>query len=96
MPNWSQLSGVIERIVTAGLMFAVGKGWIAEADITNTVGLIVGIMAALYAYYVNRPTNLIKQAASVKDTTVVTNPDIAHNTTQPNIVSNTTNKVQVK
>lgn len=96
MPNWSQLSGVIERIVTAGLMFAVGKGWIAEADITNTVGLIVGIMAALYAYYVNRPTNLIKQAASVKDTTVVTNPDIAHNVTHKNIVSNTTNKVEVK
>lgn len=96
MPNWSQVSGVIERVVMAGVMFGVGKGWITGDDAANLTALIVGIMAALYAYYVNRPKNLIKQAASVKDTTVVTNPDIAYSTTQPNIVSNTTNKVQVK
>jgi len=96
MPNWSQVSGVIERLITAGVMFAVGKGWVTGGDAANLIALIVGISAALYAYYVNRATNLVKQAASVKDTTVVTNPDIAYNTTQKNIVSNTTNKVQMK
>ena len=35
MPNWSQVSGVIERVVMAGVMFGVGKGWIASDDAVN-------------------------------------------------------------
>jgi hypothetical protein len=96
MPNWSQVSGVIERVVMAGVMFGVGKGWIASDDAVNMTGMIVGISAAVYAYWVNRPKNLIKQAASVDGTVVVTKPEIAYNTTNTNIVSNTTNKVQMK
>ena len=96
MPNWSQVSGVIERVVMAGVMFGVGKGWIASDDAVNMTGLIVGISAAVYAYWVNRPKNLIKQAASVDKTVIVTSPDIAYNTPHANIVSNTTNKVQMK
>ena len=56
----------------------------------------MGISAAVYAYWVNRPKNLIKQAASVDKTVIVTSPDIAYNTPHANIVSNTTNKVQMK
>lgn len=96
MPNWSQLSGVTERVITAVVMFAVAKGWITGADAANITALIVGILAAVYAYYVNRPTNLVKQAASVKDTTVVTNQDIANNVTNPNVLSNNNVKVQTK
>lgn len=96
MPNWSQVSGVIERVVMAGVMFGVGKGWITGADAANLTAMIVGIMAAIYAYWVNRPKNLIKQAASVDKTVIVTTPEIAYNTPQSNIVSNTTNKVQMK
>ena len=88
MPNWSQISGVVERILTAAIMFAVGKGWIAGSDAANIVALLLGIMSALYAYYVNRATNLAKQAAAIPGTTVITSPAIAAATpAQDNIVS---------
>lgn len=93
MPNWSQISGVVERLVTAIVMFAAGKGWLSSGDTANIVGLIMGLSAAIYAYVVNRPTNLAKQAASVPGTIVVTSDAIAESTTAKNIVSSQTTKV---
>lgn len=97
MPNWSQLSGVAERVVTAGVMFAVGKGWIATADATNVVALLLGLGSVFYAFFVNRNANLLKQAASVtvdgQSTTVVAPDSLAKSLPQGNIVPATENKV---
>lgn len=97
MPNWSQLSGVVERIITAGVMFAVGKGWIASADATNVVALLLGLGSVFYAFFVNRNSNLLKQAASVtvdgQATTVVAPDALAKSLPQENIVPATEVKV---
>ncbi len=96
MPNWSQLSGAVDRVLLITLSYFVGKGYISQGDATTLVGGLVAILGVAYSLYVNRNTNLTKQAASVPGTTIITDASIASNTTQPNIVSNTTNKVTPK
>lgn len=96
MPNWSQLSGVVERLVTAAVMFAVGKGWITTADTANIIALVLGLASVLYAFFVNRNTNLVKQAASVPGTQVVTSDAIADAIPASNVKSDSTNKVVSK
>jgi hypothetical protein len=97
MPNWSQLSGAADRIVLIFLTFAVSKGWILPADVATLATALVAVAGAAYSVYVNRNTNLAKQAASIPNTTVVTTPDIACNTPgQANIVSNDEKKVVSK
>lgn len=96
MPNWSQISGVVERLVTAAVMFAAGKGWLSSGDTANVIGLVMGLGAVFYAFFVNRNTNLIKQAASVPGTEVVTNDVIAEAIPATNVKPATTNKVVSK
>jgi hypothetical protein len=97
VPNWSQLSGVVERLITAALMYAVGRGWILSSDVAPLVALGLAAVSAGYAVVVNRNTNLAKQAGSIPNTTVVTTPEIAAATPQqPNIVSNADVKVVTK
>ena len=91
--NNSQITGAIDRVVLMGLTYAAGKGWITTTDIANYLALIVGILGSGYAFYVNRNTNLAKQAASVPGTTVVTTPEIAAATpNQTNIISTSETK----
>lgn len=94
MPNWSQISGVVERLVWVVVTWLVAKGTINPADAGNLAGLVLGVLAAIYAYVVNRNANLAKQAASIPGTLVVTDPLIAYNVMNPNVVSNT--QVEVK
>lgn len=94
MLNWSQISGAVDRVILITLSYFVGKGYITQGDAVTITGGVVAILGVIYSIYVNRNTNLVKQAASVPDTTVVTTQDIAYNTTAPNIVSN--RQVEVK
>lgn len=97
MPNWSQLSGVVERLITAALMYAVGRGWLLSSDVAPLAALGLAAISAGYAIVVNRNTNLAKQAASIPDTKVVTTPEIAAATpNQTNIVSSSDMKVVAK
>lgn len=97
MPNWSQVSGIADRFVLMGLTWAVGKGWITSDQIGNYAALVLGILGACYAFYVNRNTNLVKQAASVSGTAVVTTAAIAAATPSlSNVVSNEDMKVVTK
>lgn len=100
MPNWSQVSGIVERIITALVMYGVGKGWVTTGDAANVIALVLGIGSAIYAYVVNRNGNLLKQAAAVTEdgqgTVVVAPNDLAKSLPQQNIVSATDNKVVSK
>ena len=100
LPNWSQVSGIADRVVTAGVMYAVGKGWVTSGDATNIVALVLGVASAVYAFVVNRNANLLKQAAAVtvdgQKTTVVAPDELAKALPQSNIVSATDNKVVSK
>lgn len=96
MPNWSQVSGGVDRIILVALSFAVGKGWITQGDVANYSALILGILGALYSFWVNRSANLAKRAAAVPGTTVVTTPEIANAVPDAKVVSNTEHEVVAK
>lgn len=100
LPNWSQVSGLVERIIWVALSWALGKGYITSGDATNLATAFLAIAAAVYAYIVNRPSNLLKQAASVEvdgqKTTVVAPAALANALPQPNIVSADSKKVVSK
>lgn len=100
MPNWSQVSGLIERILWIALSWALGKGYITSADATNLATMLLAVIAAIYAYVVNRNSNLLKQAASVtvggEKTQIVAPEPLAKSISQPNIVSSDDKKVVAK
>jgi len=89
-PNYAQTTGAIERLITAALVYSVGRGWILPTDVVPLGAVILAGLSAAYAIYVNRATNLAKQAASISPgTVVITTPEIAAATPGlPNIVSN--------
>lgn len=88
LPNTPQVTGAADRIVIAALMYGVGKGWIGADDVANIAAFIITVGGAGYSFYVNRNTNLAKQAAAIPNTVVVTTPEIANATPhQDNIVS---------
>lgn len=96
MPNWSQFSGGVDRLLLVGLTWLASKGYITTEDVANYAALIVGIAGAVYAFYVNRNTNLVKQAASVPETIVVTNAETANAAKRDNVLPGSSVKVGVK
>jgi hypothetical protein len=96
MPNWTQISGVLDRSVLIGLTWLASKGYITSADVANYATLIIAIAGAAYAFWINRQTNLVNRASSVPGTTVVTTPAIAAALPQNNVVSNEDKKVMTK
>lgn len=96
MPNWTQISGVLDRVILVGLTWLASKGYITSSDVANYATLILGIAGAVYAFWINRQTNLVNRASSVPGTTVVTTPAIAAALPQTNVVSNVDKKVVTK
>lgn len=96
MPNWTQISGVLDRAVLIGLTWLASKGYITSADVANYATLILAIAGAAYAFWINRNTNLANRASSIPGTTVVTTPEIAAALPQSNVVSNEDKKVVTK
>ena len=96
MPNWTQISGVLDRVVLVGLTWLASKGYITSADVANYATLILAVAGAGYAFWINRQTNLVNRASSVPGTTVVTTPAIAAALPQTNVVSNEDKKVVTK
>lgn len=96
MPNWTQISGVLDRIVLVGLTWLASKGYITSSDVANYATLILAIAGAGYAFWINRQTNLVNRASSVPGTTVVTTAAIAAALPQNNVVSNEDKKVVTK
>lgn len=93
MPNWTQISGVLDRVILVGLTWLASKGYITSSDVANYATLILGIAGAGYAFWVNRNSNLVNRASEVPGTTVVTTPAIAASLPQSNVVSNEDKKV---
>lgn len=74
-----QVTGVIDRIVIAVLTYAVARGWVSQGDVAQFGPAIVGLLAAIYGWYVNRPHSILKSAAALPtvDKIVVNNPETA-------------------
>jgi hypothetical protein len=86
--QWTQISGVLDRVLIAVGMYAVAKGWISESDMMQFVALLLAIAGAVWGWYVNTNKALVQAAAAVPGTVVVTTPDLARATpNESNIVS---------
>lgn len=63
--NWEQLKGIVERVVTFGVAYTVGKGWVPQAVSADLVGGIVMIASVAWGWYVNTHTALITATKNV-------------------------------
>lgn len=96
MPTWDQIKGIVERLIVVGLTYLATKGYIELQDVATYGPAILALAAAGWAAWVNRPKAIVQSAAALPNTTVVTTPEIAHNTPELNIVSSELNKVEPK
>lgn len=91
--TFDQIRGPIERVLYVALGYLAGRGIIPSAEVANYVTLFLGIGAAFYGWWQNRPKAIVQSAAALPATTVVTTSALAAGTPESNIVSNTETKV---
>lgn len=94
--TWDQISGPLDRVILVLLTFLVSKGYISTADVAGYATLILGIVGAVYGWWVNRPKAIVQSAAALPGTTVVTTPNLAASTPESNVKSSATNQVVTK
>ena len=94
--NKDQTAGIFERMVYGVSMGAlaklVAKGYINQDMAAYVASGVVGGIGSVWAWWINRPKALA-QSAAAQGYTVVTDAKTAHDTPEPNIVSNATMKV---
>ena len=93
MPTTDQVKGIVERLVAVLLTWLVAKGHIGKDEALEYGPVAIAIVSALYAWWINRPKAIVQSAASLPGTTVVTTPEMARSTPEPNVVSTATNTV---
>lgn len=86
--NWSQISGIVDRAIIAGLMWMAGKGYIGAGDV-NTYGAALLLLAgSLYGWAVNRKGNLLSRAASAApEVKIIASQETADTIPAPNVMS---------
>ena len=65
--NWEQIKGILERILTAALMWAAGAGYIPGDQVANIVAIIVAIGAVAWGWKVNTQPALVAATAALPD-----------------------------
>ncbi len=51
--DWNVVNGVLRAIVPALLAYAVGKGWLAQAQVGDITTAVVTLVAAAWSIYTN-------------------------------------------
>lgn len=64
--NMEQVKGVVERLATIGITYAVGRGWIPADQATPLVVLVVAVASAGWGYYVNTHGSLAQATQNVQ------------------------------
>lgn len=85
--TFDQIRGPVERVILVALGWLAAKGYISPAEVAGYATLVIGIIAAVYGWWQNRPQAIAQSAAALPGTTVVTTPAIAAATPETNIVS---------
>lgn len=90
--NPVQIRGGSDRAIIVAVTwlftYLTTKGYISASQAADFAPLVLGIVAAVYGWWVNKNEKLAEQAASVPGTTVVTTPEIAKATPDsPNVIS---------
>lgn len=97
MPNWSQISGAVDRVIIVILTWAVSKGYILADDVPNYAALAVAIIGAFWSFWANRQVNLAKRATrDIPDSTLIAPQAIADAAPSANVVSSADAKVTLK
>lgn len=65
--TWDQISGPLDRVVLILLTFLVTKGYISTQDVAGYAALILGVIGAIYGWWVNRPKAILQSAAALPD-----------------------------
>jgi hypothetical protein len=77
MPTFDEVRGPVERGVYIGVMWLAGKGYIGDSDTANYIAMIVATVAVIYGYFQNRRQGILKSAARVPNTVVVTSQEMS-------------------
>ncbi len=64
--NWEQIKGIVERVVTIGVVWAVGKGYVPQAVSADLVALVLLAGSVIWGWKVNTSTALTDAAKAVK------------------------------
>jgi hypothetical protein len=92
--NKDQTTSVIERLFTVTLTWlltwATTKGYISSSQAAEYAPLALGVFAAIYAWWISKPSNILLAASNIPGTTVVTTPELARDTpTAQNVIAST-------
>ncbi len=93
--TFDQIRGPVERLVYIGLGWLVARGFITSEDVANYATLALGVAAAFYGWWQNRPKAIVQSAAAVPGTTIVTTAALAKDTPESNIISNASTNASV-
>lgn len=63
--NFEQIKGIVERVATVGITWAVARGYVPSALGADVVALIVLGASVAWGFYVNTPRALDAAARNV-------------------------------
>lgn len=66
--NWEQVKGIVERLVTIAITYAVGKGWLPADQATPLIMGAVAVASVGWGFYVNTHKSLNTAAQKVSPT----------------------------
>ncbi len=64
--NFEQIKGILERILTMALMYAVGKGWVPAGIVGDLVAGLLLLFGVVWGWKVNTAPALADAAKAVK------------------------------
>lgn len=76
--TFDQIRGPIERVLYIGLGYVAAKGYIGSDQIGNYAALILGIGAAFYGWWQNRPKAILQSASALPEVTSIKTTDAGH------------------
>jgi hypothetical protein len=86
-----QIKGMLDRagavIATLALGYLVRKGWIGDSEVAALTPILVLVPTLFWGWWVNRNKALVQSASTIPGTVVITNPEIANNVPQSNVIS---------
>lgn len=63
--NFEQIKGIVERVATVGITWAVARGYVPAALSADVVALVVLAASVAWGFYVNTPRALDTAARNV-------------------------------
>lgn len=75
--TFDQIRGPIERVLYVALGALSAKGYIGSDQVGNYAALVLGIGAAFYGWWQNRPKAILESASALPEVTSIKTTDAA-------------------